>query len=169
MGLIPFAQLLLDTLWPTHIDGTTSYSWQVVATCDYSILGVPVAQTMRIKNGATNDASVSVPGNTLVPTMFTAAISGPSISADSNCPLRIEGHGCKVYSSKIVVSQTNASKTQLYIPLTSIDSAAATPYVSTNSATFHQPNAFNFPTYNWKNLEPLQGRTDRSSREYRAH
>jgi hypothetical protein len=128
-----------------HIDGTTSYSWQVVASCT-------VNSTIRLKNGATNVSSVAVPSTTTTPTMFTAAVSNASVSADSTWLLRIEGQNCSIYSSKIIVTQTGATKTQLYIPLTSINSAAATPFVSTNSGTPTQPNAINFPTYNWQKV-----------------
>lgn len=142
-----------NTSYPGHgisfgtnnIDGTTSYTWKVVATN----LDAQNA-TLRLKLAGGNISSITVPGNTTVPTLFSTTISNASIPTDGVWSLGSFKGGGTIYSSRIVVQQTNATRTQVYIPLTSVEnSAIETLNASTTSTTFTQPNTMNFPTYTW--------------------
>lgn len=128
-----------------NIDGTTSYTWKIVATNTDN-----QQATIRLRQGTNNISSISIPGNTTTPTLFSTSISNASITPDSEWTLgAFKGAGV-IYSSKIVVQQANATRTQIYIPLTSMEnSTLGTLQASTTSTTFTQPNAMNFPTYNW--------------------
>ncbi|HXH32206.1 MAG TPA: fibronectin type III domain-containing protein, partial [Bacteriovoracaceae bacterium] len=131
------------------IDGTTTYTWKVIA----NNVGNAQNTTLRLRNGTLNVASIIITKNTPAFTVFSTVIANTSITAAGNWNLRAEQGDALVLSSRLVVKQVGAKRTQIYIPLTSIENASVTGSVTTTSATHTVPNAINFPTYNWDSLE----------------
>jgi hypothetical protein len=122
-------------LGTNFIDGTTTYTWSIVAT---NTSGSNA--TVRFRRGSTTVSSISVPTGTTVPTRFTAPDFSTPGSTGANFMLRVEGGGANVTSSRINIRQQNATKTQVVIPLTSIAANASPAYLATTSTT-HVPLA----------------------------
>jgi fibronectin type 3 domain-containing protein len=124
------------------IDGSSTYSWKIIATNT----STTQASTVRLLVGTNSVASITVPTNTTTPTMFSSTVSNSSITASANWSVRLELGTPTVYSSRIAVKQLNATRSQVYIPLTSMSNASSTT-MTTTSTTMNVPNDLNFPPY----------------------
>jgi hypothetical protein len=124
------------------IDGTTSYNWSIVA----QNTSTSVSSTVRLRINTTTIASIIVPANTNTPTRYTATVNNASVTASGNWTLRVENGDTTVFSSKIHVRQTNANKTLIIIPLTSISETSG--YTISNT-TMAVPDQQRFVPYNF--------------------
>ncbi len=125
-------------------DGTLSYEFQIVATNTSGIAG-----TVKFTNSSTAISTVTVPANTTVPTMFSSTTFTSVPTTSSNLRIYAIGQAITITSARIIVKQTNSSKTQLQIPLTILPSntqSILTTY-GANSAAATQPSAINFPPF----------------------
>jgi fibronectin type 3 domain-containing protein len=100
-------------------DGVTSYELEVVATnLDASPRSVGIVNASN-----TLIDFVTVPANTTVPTLIKGTIS--MLSGSQRLRLELEqtqaDNRLSVYSAKLLVNQTNATKTKLYYPLINSD------------------------------------------------
>lgn len=128
----------------SYFDGTLSYELQVVATNTSSVTG-----TVRFTSSTTTVASVTIPIGTTTPTLFTSTTFTSVPSATSNIRLYALGQAITIHSARIVVKQTNATKTQIQIPLTNLPSTVTsiqTAFAS-SSAGATQPNVNYFPPF----------------------
>lgn len=129
-----------------HINGTTTYTWRIVATNT----ATNADATIRLRLGTTSIVDIPVPRNTSTPTAFTATIPNINIGTDGNWSLRIERGTTVIYSSQIVVHQTDATKAMAFIPLTSTENnTASTSSIAVTGNTNSIPNAQYLPIYNW--------------------
>gem|GEM_PF-3968873 len=129
-----------------HINGTTNYTWQIVASwtggCP-TILGLPVCTAntgIELRRNGTLVSTINISASTNVtPTYYTATINNANLSANDLWSVTINGNTVKLYSSKIIVAQTgNAFKTQTTIPLFSVDDPS--DGVATSSTSFTSGN-----------------------------
>ncbi len=149
-------------LGPTHLDGTTAYEFQIVATNTktatdgrvYIKLG-GTSQTLSV-NGSTV-GYITIPANTTNPTIFEATLfSTPSSTSDYQLALKFATSNSDttkfltIHSAKVIIKQTNANKSLSYIPLT-INGSTTTETLSTTNTTtatsMASPNDINFPIY----------------------
>jgi fibronectin type 3 domain-containing protein len=126
----------------SFIDGSTTYTWSIVAQNTNSSTN----SSIRLRIGTTNIASITVPANTLTPTRYNVSVSNASVTASGNWTLRAENGMPTVFSSKISVRQTNANKTLILIPLTSINETAG---FTISNTTMGAPNQQRFVPYNF--------------------
>lgn len=131
-----------------YLDGTTTYTWKIIGT---NTGNQPT--TVRLRNGTTDVTSISIPKNTTAPTLFSTIVANGSITPSGNWNLKVELGTAVIYSSRLIVKQVGAKRSQVYIPLSSIESTSIDGFVSTTSATYTVPNQMNFPTYNWNSLD----------------
>jgi fibronectin type 3 domain-containing protein len=131
-----------------YLDGTTTYTWKIIGT---NTGNQPT--TVRLRNGTTDVTSISIPKNTTTPTLFSTTVANGSITPSGSWNLKVELGTAVIYSSRLIVKQVGAKRSQVYIPLSSIESTSIDGFVSTTSATYTVPNQMNFPTYNWNSLD----------------
>lgn len=127
-----------------HFNGTVGYQWQIVATNTDN-----QDSTVRLRLGTTNIVQLTIPRNTSVPTAIApVTIPNGSVTAEGAWSLRVEKGTTTIYSSRIIATQTGATRTMAFIPLTSTDNnTTATQSISTTSTTHSVPNQLNLPTY----------------------
>jgi fibronectin type 3 domain-containing protein len=105
------------SLDPTAYDGTVTYSLELVATnADTS----PAVVTLVDSTG-TGVGSVSVPAGTAQATRLRASVT-PNPALDIyrlSVPQTTDFGDLQIYSARLLVTQTGATKTKLYIPLLS--------------------------------------------------
>lgn len=145
-NIITASRTTLDT---NDYDGSPTYDFELIATNSHSSTNYSVT----LRNGAgTTVATLSITANTTTAKRFRVAFT-PTVGAD-NYTLRIPRTNTgnllvQVYSARILVKQTGATKTRLYIPMlsgnpVSVPSTVATPVDSTTNVTYTQvtPNAY---------------------------
>lgn len=160
-------QRTLTSLNTTNYDGTVTYNFSIVAKNTDS-----VAHAVSVLDASFNVvATINVPGLTSNPTLFSTSMT-PDVGLMQYI-VQLAGTSTagqlEVDSARILVNQTNATKTMIYIPLLASSAAAsnldANAYVaSTNSltydptsnATLYQKNSAAYTTLNPYNAWTLE-------------
>lgn len=137
-----------------YVAQTNTYMFEVVA----ENTNTSTAYSLHLVDSAgvqITDSQISIPANTTAPTRFNV-IWTPNATA-SNYRLRVPAtavaNQVKVHSARIIVEQTAAVATKIYIPLTNgditADSNSDTTFVtSTSSTSFATSNFFTIWTRN---------------------
>jgi hypothetical protein len=126
-----------------HINGqTTSYIWTIVA----KNLSDDRA-TLILYNGS-QKVHIAIPAHTETPTIFEERVD-VLVGTSDEWRLALQGKDTTIFNSRITVYQQDASKTQIYIPLSSIESTNQKGYVETSSTRMSVPNDFNFHPFSW--------------------
>lgn len=141
----------LTNIDTTVYDGTISYNFEIVT----SNLESTVQTIQLINSSETVVASIHVPALTTQPTRLNSGHL--SLAAYDSYRIKIlsssNADSVKVFSAKIWVSQTNATKTKLYIPLLTsqnavnnqdygspVESGQGTSWKVINTASIYQKN-----------------------------
>ncbi len=111
----------LTSLNTDYYDGVSSYEFEIVATNnDASAKNISLLDEADISIG-----SVSIPAGTIDPTRFKAFVV-PNAGDDLyriNIESTASDNDVEIYSAKLLINQTAATKTRLYYPLLSSDQA----------------------------------------------
>jgi hypothetical protein len=119
----PIASALTATTWtsaavivdPNDFDGTPVYSFEIVARNTHALNDYSV----DLMNGAAVVSSVVVPASTTVPTrirqVFTATAAAATLRIAT--PATAAASDLILYTARILVKQTNATKTRIYFPM----------------------------------------------------
>ncbi|MES2527358.1 MAG: fibronectin type III domain-containing protein [Bdellovibrionota bacterium] len=128
-----------------YINGTVTWKFKVVVTNTTTSTGTI---RLRLVGGTTNYATLTVPASIPTPTMLTATMTAPPATATFRIQSRTTP--MTIHSAKIVATQTNATKSQIYIPLSSFPSTVQSiTTTSTATTAVAAPNDKYFPTYSW--------------------
>jgi hypothetical protein len=123
---------------PVDFDGqTVQYFFEVVAG------NVHLSQdyTVNLMSAGSTIASIPVPANTVTPTRIRIAFATPGASATYfiRLPATAAASDVRLYSARILVKQTRATKTRIYYPL--VGGAAATaPATATDHFLWGETN-----------------------------
>jgi hypothetical protein len=161
----------------TAYDGTVSYYLDIVAANNDSISGT----ISLIDQNNTAVATANVPAGTVNPTRMRVSFSpdvGSNIYRLQLSATSAQGL-LQLYSARVMVNQTNATKTRIYIPLTSMDgtpnsadsaaplgSTSATTLTSFSAATLYQritSSLATIDTYNAWELETVAAASNGAS------
>jgi hypothetical protein len=139
-----------------YTDGTTTYTWRVVANNQHNGQNT----TLRLQIGGTDVASIGIPKKTNALELFSVTIPNGSVTPSTLWSVKSDSGNPTIYSSQIIVQQTNAKRTQAWIPLFSIENTN-TGFITTTSATPVATPEINYPTINWNknNYRDLNGIT----------
>ncbi|MGZ6309829.1 MAG: IPT/TIG domain-containing protein, partial [Bdellovibrionota bacterium] len=133
------------TLDPANFDGAVTYEFEIVAD-NYSVS--PVSVDLWDQTSAAVVATISVPVVGSSPTRFRAQFGTPAGQHIFNVRMgaTLSNGQSTVYSARILVTQVGASRTEIYIPLT-----------STNTANVLDQNGFVDTTFSTTPVQVTQG------------
>ncbi len=141
-------QRSMTTISPDYYDGTLSYYWDVVYTNTGSTSG-----TIKLIDSADSDmASIVLPVNGSSKTRISQSVSLHNVNDRYRLKILATANSeeIKIYSSKIRIVQTGASKTRIYIPMLNTSVAPNigdlyAPIFMTSNNTLDVPgNAYRF-------------------------
>jgi hypothetical protein len=137
-------------------DGTVRYYWEIIASNadsgDEIINLQNVATTTNVTFDSNGFTGLTVPAGSNM-RRFIGEFTPPTGASSYTIVLpQTSAIGdVTVATARIIVVQTGATKTRVYIPLiagfASTSAGAATAVDSTTSGTYVQPNAMNYPTW----------------------
>lgn len=127
-----------------YLDGTTTYTWRIVANNQHNGQN----STIRLQIGGTDVASIGIPKKTNNLELLSVTIPNGSVTPNALWSIKSESGNPTIYSSQIIIQQTNAKRSQAWIPLFSIDNAS-TGFVNVTSTTPVASPEMNFPSFAW--------------------
>jgi hypothetical protein len=131
-----------------HYDGELTYRWSIVATNNSG----DNISVLLVNGEKSKDIQIQPNDGQIV--YKEIEIDGATFdSSDANWTLAIKGENTTVFSSRLTIIQKNATRTQVYIPLSSIESTNMNGFIKSSSTTFTVPNRLNFHPYFWNNTE----------------
>ena len=161
-GAVSFSStyIHLDT---TAFDGTVTYNFEIVATNSNTTTAYSV---LLCNTEGTTIGTAPVPASTTNPTRIRVTATGFLAGDDAyyiKAPATSVASQVKVYTARIIISQTNATKTRVQIPLTTNNYAltpvtADTALMTSTSITFvNLTNAYEYAMWkytaaNWTNV-----------------
>ena len=161
-GAVSFSStyIHLDT---TAFDGTVTYNFEIVATNSNTTTAYSV---LLCNSEGTTIGTAPVPASTTNPTRIRVTATGFLAGDDTyyiKTPATSVASQVKVYTARIIISQTNATKTRVQIPLTTNNYAltpvtADTALMTSTSITFvNLTNAYEYAMWkytaaNWTNV-----------------
>jgi hypothetical protein len=86
------------------------------------------------------------------PITLTQEFDDKILSPDADWKISVTGSDVTIFSSTMLIEQNEATRTQVYIPLSSIDptnSKGYIEYASDKKGTYKVPNSFNFHHFPW--------------------
>jgi hypothetical protein len=135
------------TMGTNFMDGMNTCTWRFVAYNSGNN-----AATVYLKVGTTDIANVGVAKTVSTPTVFSTTFDCALFTPSGSWSLKTFKNAV-VTSSQIIVKQVAAKRTQVYLPLLSVEEADADGAVTTTSTTPVVISDINFPTYDWDSTE----------------
>ena len=129
-------------------DGTKTFDWRFVATNPHPT----TSSTIYLRYNNSTIATRSIPANTTTPTTYIMSNIVSTFSSNVNISIRVRYGAGIIHSSKFIMKQSSANKTQSYIPLTLLNSSAVETITTSNTSNLNSaasPNDINFPAYHF--------------------
>ena len=132
-------------LGSNYIDGNRKIKWKLVATNKSK----DPAIVKLISGGEVT--RIDMPPSQR-PITLTQEFDDKILSPDADWKISVTGSDVTIFSSTILIEQNEATRTQVYIPLSSIEptnSKGYIEYASDKKGNYKAPNSFNFHPFPW--------------------